>query len=60
MKKKPPRTNRVVINLNDSELNAMQRYCDRYNIRNRSRFIRETIIRSILQQLDNDSPTLFD
>lgn len=58
--KKLERKNRVSIMLNDAELNVIQHYCDRYNVSNRSRLIRETLIKAVLKQLDKDSPTLFD
>lgn len=48
------------IMLNDSELHVLQSFCDRYNVNNRSRMIRETLIKAILKQMDKDSPTLFD
>lgn len=54
------RTHRVGIMLNDSELRALERYCDKYNVRNRSRFVRETLMRAVLKQFEKDSPTLFD
>lgn len=54
------RTHRVSILLNDSELRALNRYCDRYGVKNRSRFVRETLMRSVLKQFEKDSPTLFD
>lgn len=57
---KQERKNRVSILLNDSEMRVLQRFCDKYSVRNRSRLIRETLMRSILKQLDHDSPTLFD
>ena len=55
-----PRKNRVSILLNDSEMRALNRYCEKYNVRNRSRFVRETLMRNILQQFEKDTPTLFD
>lgn len=58
--KKQERKNRVSIMLNDSELHVLQSFCDRYNVSNRSRLIRETLMKAILQKLDQDSPTLFD
>ena len=58
--KKQPRTHRVAILLNDSEQRALERYCDRYTISNRSRLIRETLMRAILSRQENDQPTLFD
>lgn len=57
---KEQRNNRVSIMLNDSELRALNRFCERYTVKNRSRLIRETLMRAILRQIDKDSPTLFD
>lgn len=54
------RTNRVSILLNDSELRALDRYCEKYGVRNRSRFVRETLMRSVLKRFEKDAPTLFD
>ncbi len=59
-KKRNIRSNRVSIMLNDQEMRALNRYCERYKVTNRSRLIRETLMRSILKRFDNDSPTLFD
>lgn len=59
-KKKQPRNHRVAILLNDSEQRALERYCDRYTISNRSRLIRETLMHAILARQENDQPTLFD
>ena len=59
-KRKLPRTNRVSIMLNDSELHALNKYCDAYTVSNRSKLIRETLMRNILKRFDNDNPTLFD
>ena len=58
--KPAPRKNKVSILLNDSEMRALERYCDKYTVTNRSRLIRETLMRNILKRFDNDSPTLFD
>jgi len=46
--------------LNESEQRALDRFCDKYNVKNRSRLIRETLMRAILKQIENDQPTLFD
>ena len=54
------RTNRVSILLNDSELRALDRYCEKYGVRNRSRFVRKTLMRSVLKRFEKDTPTLFD
>ena len=58
--KPAPRMHRVSILLNDSEMRALERYCEQYTVTNRSRLIRETLMRNILKRFDNDSPTLFD
>ena len=39
------RTNRVSILLNDSEMRALDRYCERYGVKNRSRLVREILMR---------------
>lgn len=57
---KAPRKNRIAIMLNEKEQKALDRYCTKYGIENRSRLIRESLMRAILKQLDNDQPTLFD
>ena len=54
------RSHRVSIMLNDSELRALERYCEKYSVRNRSRFVRETLMRAVLKQFEKDTPTLFD
>jgi metal-responsive CopG/Arc/MetJ family transcriptional regulator len=58
--KKSPREYRISILLNESELRTLDRFCDTYGVANRSRLIRETLMRAILKQLDSDQPTLFD
>ena len=55
-----PRQNRLVVLLNDSEQRALDNYCRKFNIQNRSRFVRETLMKDILRRFDTDSPTLFD
>lgn len=54
------RKHRISIMLNDSEMRALERYCDQYTVSNRSKLIRETLMRNILKRFDKDSPTLFD
>lgn len=60
MGRKQPREHRVSILLNEQEQRALDRFCERYGVCNRSRLIRETLMRAILRQIDNDQPTLFD
>lgn len=59
-RKREARTHRVSILLNDSEMRALNRYCERYGVKNRSRFVREALMRNVLKQFEKDSPTLFD
>ena len=59
-RRREPRNHRVTVMLNDSEMRVLQRYLDRYDVSNRSRLIREALMRNILARFDNDSPTLFD
>lgn len=59
-KAREKRSHRVSIMLNDSEMRALERYCARYTVSNRSRLIRETLMRNILKRFDTDNPTLFD
>ncbi len=53
------RKNRVSIMLNDEELKALNRFIATYKIKNKSRFIRETLMTTILKKFDEDHPTLF-
>lgn len=54
------RKHKQTICLNDKELSAVKMYCKKYKILNRSRFIRETIITTILEKFEIDYPSLFD
>ena len=60
MAKKSPRENRIAILLNENEQRAWDRFCERYGITNRSKLVRETLMRAILKKIENDQPTLFD
>jgi hypothetical protein len=46
--------------LNDKELEAVDAYCKKYKIENKSKFMRETVMRFVMEQFLNDYPTLFD
>ncbi len=54
------RVHRKSILFNRKEMNAINRYCRKYKIKNKSRFMRETIITAILQKFDEDYPSLFE
>lgn len=45
--------------LNDAEVRALDRYCEQLHVTNRSKLIREAVIRTILKKMDENSPTLF-
>ena len=59
-KKKSLRTHKYVFALNEEEEKALNRYVDKYKVRNRSRFIRETLMFTIIKKFEEDTPTLFD
>lgn len=46
--------------LNELEMKAINRYCKKYKVSNRSRFMRETIFTAILKKFEDDHPTLFE
>jgi metal-responsive CopG/Arc/MetJ family transcriptional regulator len=41
-------------------MRVLNRFCDKYDVSNRSKVIREALMRSILKRMDADAPTLFD
>lgn len=45
---------------NEKEMQAINHYCKKYKITNRSKMMREMIIGSILKKFDEDYPTLFE
>lgn len=57
---KAPRAHRISILLNDSEQRMLERFCEKYGVKNRSRLVREALMRALLKKIDNDQPTLFD
>ena len=54
------RKHRKSLLFNDSELNAINNYCKRYKIRNKSKFMREVILSEVLAQFERDHPKLFN
>ena len=53
------RVHRKALLFNTLELEAIDVYCSRYKIKNRSKFLREAIISKVLQQFEKDHPKLF-
>ena len=58
--KKLKRTNMVQILFNDLEMEALNKYFKKYRISNRSKFIRETVIKAVLKRFEEDYPSLFE
>ena len=54
------RSHRAAILFNSREQEAINLYCEKYKIRNKSKFMREAIITEILKRFDEDYPTLFE
>ena len=60
VKRNSKRTHRETITLNDEEFKFLNRYIEKYKISNKSKFIRETLMRTIIVRFEEDHPTLFD
>jgi hypothetical protein len=54
------RNNRLSLMLNNREMRALGIYCNRYRIRNKSGFLRETIMKAILKRFEDEHPTLWE
>ena len=54
------RTHRQAFTLNDEENKALNRYIAKYKVKNKSKFIRETLMIAIIRKLEEDHPRLFD
>jgi hypothetical protein len=54
------RKNRVTFVLNDKEEKALDAYCKRFRVKNKSRLIREVLMSAVITRLEQSSPTLFD
>jgi hypothetical protein len=54
------RTHRQIFTLNDEENRALNRYIEKYKVQNKSKFIRETVMLTIIRKMEEDHPTLFD
>ena len=54
------RTNRLTLMLNNREMRALNIYCNRYRIKNKSEFLRSTIMTAILKRFEDEHPTLWE
>ena len=57
--KKPKRTHRQTITFNDTEISFISNFCTKYKITKKTKFLREAIISTILQKMEEDHPKLF-
>lgn len=60
IKRNSLRTHRHLFTLNDEEHKALNRYISKYNVKNKSKFIRETLMIAVIRKFESDHPTLFD
>jgi hypothetical protein len=54
------RTTRLSIMLNKREMRALGIYCNRYRVKNKSEFLRETIMKAILKRFEEEHPSLWE
>lgn len=54
------RTSRTSLLFNQREREAIDLYCQKYKITNKSKFMREVILTEVLKRFDEDYPTLFE
>ena len=53
------RRHRQVIYLNDSEMAAINQYCDKFRVGTKAVLFREAIMEKVLSELEDNHPTLF-
>lgn len=54
-----PRRRRMVCLMSDEEVQIVERYLEQYQIKNKARWLRETVLTFIRQNMEDDYPTLF-
>ena len=54
------RNNRLSLMLNNRELRALGIYCSRYRVKNKSEFLRATIMKTIIKRFEKEHPTLWE
>jgi hypothetical protein len=54
------RTNRLSLMLNNREMRALGIYCNRFRVKNKSEFLRETIMKAILERFEKEHPSLWE
>lgn len=53
------RDRRISITLNEKEFRVMERFFKECNIKNKSKFLRDTLIRIAWKKLEDNAPCLF-
>ena len=53
------RRHRQVIYLNDSEMAAINQYCDKFRVGTKAVLFREAIMEKVLSEIEDNHPTLF-
>lgn len=56
----PKRMQRMVCLMSEEEMRIVNRYLRKYNISNKSRWLRETVLMFIHRNMEEDYPTLFN
>ena len=54
------RNNRMTLLLNEKEKLSIENYCKKHKIKNKSKFLRDTIMRTVMDHFLEDYPVLFD
>jgi len=54
------RTNRLSLMLNNREMRALEIYCNRFRVKNKSEFLRETLMKAILKRFEEEHPSLWE
>jgi hypothetical protein len=54
------RINRLSLMLNNREMKALGIYCNRFRVKNKSEFLRETIMKAILKRFEEEHPSLWE
>lgn len=54
------REHRSTFMLTAEENSAIEMYCKKYKVRNKSKFMREAVLRTVMEKFLDDYPTLFE
>lgn len=58
--RKSPRVHKHLFSLNEIEHKVFTKFLAKYKVTNKSKFIRESLMKAILKKFEEDAPTLFD